>query len=48
VLLKKIGQVFVENGNYAHAISDEIVKQALLEVSEKKYYENSVESGGSR
>src|SRR3989338_262835 len=48
VLLKKIGQVFVENGNYAHTISDEIVKQALLEVSEKKYYENSVESGGSR
>lgn len=34
VLLKKIGEVFYKNGSAASFVSDEIVMQALQEVSD--------------
>lgn len=37
ILLKELGQVVNENNNYAFPISDEIVKAALIEVSEVEY-----------
>ena len=32
VLLKKIGQVSIENGLFAHPVEDDIVRKALLQV----------------
>lgn len=34
VLLKKLGQVCTDNNDYAHPVADELVKDALIDVSE--------------